>query len=138
MLGMRSCHGFAHRPSSGRRSRCSWGSRAARCCRGAGQAGGATADGPDHAVELTLVEIRIAERGDGPGVVEEGVGVGDPGLEEEVVGDVGRGLAAVADVQGVEDVVAELIEVRAPRRKLEGDVVADDGDGARLVGLTKA
>src|SRR5262249_1806865 len=39
----------------------------------------------------------------------------------------------VVDEDGVEDVVAELVEVRAAGRVLQGDEVADEGDGGGVV-----
>ena len=43
-------------------------------------------------------------------------------------------VAVVVDVDLVEDVVAELVEVRAAVGRLERDVVGDQGDGGRVVG----
>ena len=86
-----------------------------------------------HAVGLTHVEIRIVERGDRPGVVQEGALVLDAGLEAELVDDVVLGVAVVVDVDSIEHVIAELVEVRAASGRLERDPVRDQGDGVRCV-----
>ena len=54
----------------------------------------------------------------------------DLGGETELVRHVGAGVAAVAHVDRVEDVVAELVEVGPALRVLERDEVRDEGDGA--------
>ncbi len=91
-----------------------------------------------HVVELALVPVRVVERVDRPGVVEERVRVAQLGVEPELVGDVGPRVAVVVDVDRVDDVVAELEEVRPAGRILERDVVRDDRDRVGLSGLTNA
>ena len=88
---------------------------------------------PGDRVGLRTVAGRVADVGDRPGVVEERVRVADLGGEPELVGHVGLGVAAVADVDLVEDVVAELEEVRAALRVLQRDEVGDEGDRRRTV-----
>ena len=85
-------------------------------------------------VELAAVPVRAVQRGDRPGVVEEGVRVPQPAGEGEPVGDVGYAVTVVVDVDLVADVVAELVEVRAAGRCLERDVVGDQRDGVGPVG----
>ena len=70
------------------------------------------------AVVLATVEVRVEDRGDLTGVVEERLLVEHDGVEAEAVGDVGLRVAAVGDVNLVENVVAELEEVRAAVRRL--------------------
>ena len=69
-----------------------------------------------HRVDLADVKFGIVERRDRAGVVEERVRVLDLGPEPELVDDVVDGVAVVVDVDLVEDVVAELVEVRAAGR----------------------
>jgi hypothetical protein len=71
-----------------------------------------------HRVELAAVPVRRVEGADRARVVEERVGVADLGGEPELVGDVRVAVAGVVDVDLVEDVVAELVEVRATGRRL--------------------
>jgi hypothetical protein len=85
-------------------------------------------------VELPPVPVRAVDRVDRAGVVEERVRVADPGLELELVGDVGPAVARLIDVDVVADVVAELEEVRPAERRLEQQVVGDPRDGARIIG----
>ena len=87
-----------------------------------------------HRVELALVPVRIAQRGDRARVVEEGVGVEQLLLKAELVRDLGQPVAVVVDVDRVENVVAELVEVRAACRSLGRYVVGDDRHRVRLVG----
>ncbi len=51
-----------------------------------------------HRVELLDVEVRVVQRGDGAGVVQEGVAVVDPRLEPELVGDVVHRVTVVVNV----------------------------------------
>ena len=88
---------------------------------------------PGDAVELADVPVRIVQRGDRPGVVEERVVVPPLGPEAELVGDVVLPVAVVVDVDRVERVRVEVEEVRPPRGLLERDVVRDDRDGVRPV-----
>lgn len=85
-------------------------------------------------VGLAAVPVRGVERLDGAGVVQEGVLVRHRGGEAELVGHVRAAVAVVVDVDLVEDVVAELVEVRAAVRALQRQVVGDQGDGVGLVG----
>ena len=55
------------------------------------------------------------------------------GAEAELVGDVRLAVAGVVDVDLVQDVVAELVEVRAAGRLLQRDVVGDQRDRARVI-----
>jgi len=87
-----------------------------------------------HVVELAAVPVRAVERQDRADVVEERVGIAQPGLEVERVGDVVLAVAAVVDVDLVEDVVAERVEVGAARRALQRDVVGDQRDRVGPVG----
>ena len=84
--------------------------------------------------ELALVPVGVAQRGDRARVVEEGVGVAQRRLEAKLVADLGQRVTVVVDVDRVQDVVAELEEVRAPGRQLQRHVVGDDRDGVGLVG----
>ncbi len=69
----------------------------------------------------------------GAGVVQERVRVADLCGEPELVSDVRLGVPVGVDVDLVQDVLAELIEVRAAGWQLERDVVGNERDGARLV-----
>src|SRR6266568_2689836 len=85
-------------------------------------------------VGLPAVPVRAGQRRDGPGVVEEGVRVGQLRMEAEFIGDVCFAAAVRVDVDLVQHVIAELIEVRAARRAFKWQVVGDQRDGAWLVG----
>ena len=86
-----------------------------------------------HVVGLPAVPGRVAERGDRPGVVQEARRrVRRRGAETELVADVGL-RAGVGDVDLVPDVVAELVEVRPSRGRLERDEVGDDGHRVRRI-----
>jgi hypothetical protein len=89
-------------------------------------------------VGLTAVEVRAVDAVDRTRVVEERSRVGVGRRERELVGDLRAPVVVVVDVDRVGDVVAELEEVRAAGGILERDVVGDDRDGVRPVGLTKA
>src|SRR5262245_45755348 len=89
----------------------------------------------DHAIALPDVEVRVVERGDGPRVVEERIGVLDLRPERELVRDLRLPVPVVVDVDVVEDVVAELVEVRPSRRLLERDEVGDEHDLVGLLGV---
>ena len=89
---------------------------------------------PGHRVGLPAVPVGAGQRTDRPGVVEEGVGVGDLAGELELVGDVGIAVAVVVDVDLVEHVVTELVEVGTAVGGLQRDVVGDEGDGVWCVG----
>ena len=69
-----------------------------------------------HRVELATVPVLARQRLDRPDVVEERGRNRVLAVELELVGDVGDAVAVVVDVDLVEDVVAELIEVRSRRR----------------------
>ncbi len=84
-------------------------------------------DAPDG-VELAHVPVGIRERLDLSGVVKERVRIGDPRLEGELVRDLRHPIAVVVDVDRVQDVVAELEEVRSAGGKLRRQVVGDDRD----------
>jgi hypothetical protein len=88
---------------------------------------------PAHLIELAPVPARTVDAGDRAGVVEERLLAPELGLELEPVLDVRQPVAVVVDVDRVEDVVAELEEVRPARRVLQRDVVGDDRDRVRLV-----
>ena len=79
-----------------------------------------------HGIRLPKIPRRAVQRGDRPGVVQERGRVGDRRLESELVHDVGASVAVVVDLDLVQDVVAELEEVRAAGRLLEWDVVRDE------------
>jgi len=70
-------------------------------------------------VGLAPVEMRIVDRGDRAGVVQERVLVPNPGREPKLEGEVGLAATVVADVDVVQDIVAELIEVRPRGRRLK-------------------
>jgi hypothetical protein len=89
---------------------------------------------PGHGVGLPPVPVRVGQRRDRTGVVEEGVEVGRLALELEQITDVRLPVTVVVDVDGVEDVGPELVEVRPPVRRLQGDVVGDDRHGLGVVG----
>ena len=89
---------------------------------------------PGHRVGLPAVPARAAQRLDRTGVVQERVGIGDLARELELVADVGVAVVVVVDVDGIEDVLAELVEVGPAVGRLERDVVGDDGDMVGLVG----
>ena len=90
----------------------------------------------DHVevVRLDEVQCRVIETVHRAGVVEESVRVAIAALERPAVGDVGLCVAVVVDVDVVVGSRSEGIEVRASRRLLERDPVADQGDRVRLVG----
>jgi hypothetical protein len=76
----------------------------------------------DHrdVVELPLVPVGVVEPGDRPGVVEERLLVLQRRPELELVRDVRQRVAVVVDEDRVEDVVAELEEVRPAGRPWRG------------------
>src|SRR5215207_4893448 len=84
-------------------------------------------------VGLPTVPVRVVQAGDLAGVVEERPLVANPGREPELVGDVGLRISVVVDVDLVEDVVAELVEVRSAGGALQRDVVGDQGHCVWLV-----
>jgi len=100
--------------------------------RGAGETAahrlGDAACDPGDGVELPAVPVRAVQRPDRAGVVEERVRVPQPGGELELIGDVRLPVPVGVDVDLVEDVVTELVEVRAARGLLERDVVGDQRD----------
>ena len=79
------------------------------------------------------VPVRIRQRVDRAGVVEERVRVPRLRREAELVDDVLFAVGRVVDVDRVTDVLAERVEVRAAGRLFERDVVGDDRDRVRLV-----
>ena len=89
------------------------------------------------AVERRPVPVRVRERVDRAGVVEERV--------RRSASPCGSGTRRrcplrrrrVVDVDRVDDVLAERVEVRPARRLLERDVVGDDRDRVRLVRATE-
>ncbi len=87
---------------------------------------------PGDRVGLASVPCRVTQTEDRPGVVEEGIRVGDLAGEPELIGDVGPAVAVVVDVDLVEDVVAEFEEVGTAVRTLEGYVVGDQGHTAAV------
>ena len=88
---------------------------------------------PGDRVVLRPVPRLVGDRGDRPGVVEEGLLVADLCLEPELIRDVTLGRAAVRDTDLIEHVVAELVEVRSTVWLLQGDEVGDQRDGVRAV-----
>ena len=88
---------------------------------------------PGDGVPLLAVPVGTGQRRNRACVVKEGVRVGKVGPEVELVGDVGFAVPVRVDVDGVADVVAELIKVGATCRTLQRDVVGDQRDGARPV-----
>jgi len=89
---------------------------------------------PRHRVGLPAVPAGAGQRQDRAGVVQERVGVGDLAGEPELVADVHVTVTVVVDVDGVQDVLAELVEVGPAVRSLQGDVVGDQRDAVGLVG----
>jgi hypothetical protein len=91
---------------------------------------------PDLAqfVGLADVEVRIVERSDRAGGIQEGVRVLNVGVELEAVGDVRPRVAVVVHMDLVAGVLVEVVEVRPAVRVLERDVVGDDRDGVGLIG----
>ena len=87
-----------------------------------------------HRVELPTVPVSRADRLNRARVVQERVRVAHLGRELELVGDLGLAVSIVVDVNGVQDVITKLEEVRSPERSLERQVVGDDGDRVRVVG----
>ena len=84
-------------------------------------------------VELPLVPVLAVERLDLAGVVEERVLVPQRRVELELEREVRQCVPVVVDEDRVEDVVAELEEVRSAGRPLEGHEVAQDRDRRRVV-----
>jgi hypothetical protein len=93
------------------------------------EAGPHAVDDLGHRVGLGTVPVGVVHVVDGPGGVEEGVGVDGVGRELELVGHVLDGVTVVVDVDLVQHVVAELVVVRAATRLLDGDEVGDEADG---------
>ena len=58
-------------------------------------------------------------------------------LEPELVGNLGEGIPGVVDMDLIEDIIAKLIEVWPAVGGLQGDIVADQGDGTWLVRADK-
>src|SRR5207248_7820876 len=75
---------------------------------------------------LPFVPVRIDQRRDRAGVVEEGVSVGECRFEAEFERDVSQAVAVVVDVDLVEHVIAKLIEGRATWGDLGRDVICDE------------
>ena len=80
---------------------------------------------PRDRVGLAHVEVRIVERRDRTGVVQECRLVLNARLEPELVHDVVLRIAVVVDVDAIEHVVAELVEVRSAAGRFEGNPVRD-------------
>jgi hypothetical protein len=87
----------------------------------------------DDVVALPDVEVLVVERRDRPGVVEEGVAVLHPGLEQEPVDEVGAGVAVVVDPEVVGDVVGEAVEVGPRARDEQRDVVGHHHQVVRVL-----
>jgi hypothetical protein len=87
-----------------------------------------------HAEELAAVPARGGQGRDRPGVVQEGVGVGDLARESELVGDLGLAVPVVVDVDRIQHITAELVEVGPSVRTLQRQVVGDDGHRVGIVG----
>ena len=79
-----------------------------------------------QAVELPDVQVRIGDRGDRAGVVQERGRVGDFGRELPLERDVLDRVAVVVDVDLVDDVRVERVEVRPAIGLLERDDVGDE------------
>src|SRR5688572_21639804 len=86
-----------------------------------------------HGVELFLVQVRVVQRSDWTGVVQEGIAVVDdpisasvPTAEAELETEIVPGVAVVVDVDLVEDIVAEEVEIGTRRRYLQRYVVRDE------------
>ena len=92
---------------------------------------------PDQAVELGSIPVRVGNRVDRAGVVEERVPVPRLRAEAELVDDVLLAVGRVVDVDLVDDVLAEGIEVRPAGRLFERDVVRHDRDRVRLIRTTE-
>ena len=75
----------------------------------------------------------VVDRADRSGVVEERVGISDLGREPELVADVRATIAAVGDVDLVEDVVTELVEVGAAVGFLQRNEIGEDSYGVTPV-----
>ena len=88
---------------------------------------------PRDREELALVPVPALKRRDRARVVEERVGVAKSRLELEHVRELRRPVPVVVDVEGVEDVVPELEEVRAAGRVLERHEVRDQRDRVRPI-----
>ena len=88
---------------------------------------------PRDRVGLAHVEIRIVERGDRTGVVQERRLVLNARLEPELVHDVVLGVAVVVHVDAIEHVVAELVEVRSAAGRFERNPVGDQRHRVRHV-----
>src|SRR2546430_16241543 len=87
--------------------------------RRAGQPGADGTAGHEHVVGLAAVPVRAVQRLDRARVVQEGFQVADRGAEAELERDVRAAVSVIVDVDFVEHVVAELVEVRAARRRLQ-------------------
>lgn len=89
----------------------------------------------DQVVDLAEVQVRVVQRGDLAGVVEELVRViAVAAAEAPAVGDIGDTVTAVVDLDVVAQVVAERVEVRAAVGLLHRNPVRHHGDGVGLVG----
>ena len=89
---------------------------------------------PGDLVRLRPVEVRVVERRDRSGVVQERVAVSSLGLELEPIGHVLAAVAVVVHLHLVAHVVGELVEVRAAGGLFEGDVVGDERHGVGPIG----
>ncbi len=89
---------------------------------------------PGDRIGLTAVPARALQRRDRRRVVEEGVRIGDLTGELELIADVRAAVVVVVDVDGIEDVVTELVEVGTAVGGLQGNVVGDQRHGAGLIG----
>jgi hypothetical protein len=90
-----------------------------------------------HAVALADVEIGIGERSDRARVVEKRLLVLDRRLEPELVDDVVLRVAVVVDVDAIQDIVAELVEVRAAAGRFQRNPVGNQRHRARCVRADK-
>ena len=85
-------------------------------------------------VGLDEVEVRIVDRVDGRGRVQERLRVAEALVELPAVGDVRPPVARVVDLDVVAGLGIELAEVRPARRLLQRDPVRDDRQAAGGVG----
>src|SRR5207244_1764054 len=92
---------------------------------------------PGYRIELTLIPCRVVQGADPTRVVQEGVRVAQCRLEAKLVVDLADPISVVVDVNRVQHIVAELKEVRATRRSLEGNVISNQRYRVWLVRANK-
>src|SRR5213076_2465146 len=90
---------------------------------------------PGDRVRLPYVPVRVRKGRDRPRVVQEGAGILHDRLETELVDDVLFAVSVVVDQDFIEDLIAELEEVRTACGFLQRDEVREERDLRRVRGI---